>query len=230
MDVIPRTIWLARHGNRQDFVDFEWRKTAARPHDPGLAPDGFVQAQELGLRLQSESIDHIFASPFLRTIQTAHQVADVLNLDIKLEDGLGEYIKPRGFSHEPERLSRSQVFRQFAHIDRQYDSLVKPRYPETAIELRQRSRQTIQALLHNFEGDLLLISHAATIKTLALSLTSGVSRRDSPLCGLSKLICHNNQWRIEMQRDASHISCPPNRIAAFLKYWSHRALPDFHGF
>lgn len=221
-----RTIWLARHGNRQDFVDFGWRKTAARPDDPGLSPDGFTQAHELGLRLQRESIAHIFASPFLRTIETAHQVANALDLKIKIEAGLGEHIKPRRSHGSPDLLPRAQVNRQFSSVDRQYGGLVFPQYPETARELRQRSQRTMQALLQSYKGDLLLISHAATIRELALSLTSHASRRDSPLCGLTKLVCHQDRWTIERQRDASHISRPPLRIVDFLKYWSHRFFPD----
>jgi broad specificity phosphatase PhoE len=226
MDVVPRTIWLARHGNRQDFVDVAWRKTAARPDDPGLSPDGLIQAHELGLRLQGEGIDHIFASPFLRTLETAHHIAEVLDLSIKLEAGLGEYIKPRGFHHPPELLSPSRIRSQFTRVDRQYGSLVFPQYPETWRELRQRSQQTIQALLQNFKGHLLLISHAATIKSLARSLTPRASWRDSPFCGFTKLVHHHDHWIIERQRDAAHIS-QPNRTGDFFKSWCHRAFAEF---
>jgi len=40
---------------------------------------------QLGQRLKREDIAHIFASPFLRTVQTANQVAEALDLPIKLE-------------------------------------------------------------------------------------------------------------------------------------------------
>jgi len=42
---------------------------------------------QLGQR-QREGIAHIFASPFLRTVQTANQIAEALDLPIKLESGL----------------------------------------------------------------------------------------------------------------------------------------------
>ena len=66
-----RTVWLVRHGNRQDFVDRSWRETAARPHDPPLSADGREQARETGRFLAGEPIDHLFASPFLRAVETA---------------------------------------------------------------------------------------------------------------------------------------------------------------
>ena len=39
---------------------------------------------------QDENIQHIYASPFLRTVQTAHQVADVLSVPVRIEYGLSE--------------------------------------------------------------------------------------------------------------------------------------------
>ncbi|MBV8884961.1 MAG: histidine phosphatase family protein, partial [Chroococcidiopsidaceae cyanobacterium CP_BM_RX_35] len=68
---MAQTVWLARHGNRIDFVNPEWFKTAERRYDPHLSDDGVVQAQQLAQRLKGEGIAHIFASPFLRTVQTA---------------------------------------------------------------------------------------------------------------------------------------------------------------
>jgi broad specificity phosphatase PhoE len=44
--------------------------------------------------LKKEKIAHIFASPFLRTVQTANAVAEMLNLPIKLETGLSEWLNP----------------------------------------------------------------------------------------------------------------------------------------
>ncbi len=222
----PRTIWLARHGNRQDFVNFEWRKTAERPEDPGLSTDGLIQAHELGIRLQRESIDHIFASPFLRTIETAHQVAEVLDQTIKLEAGLGEYIKPRGFHGQPKLLTPAELHDEFVRIDQGYCDRIHPQYPETWPDLRLRTCKTIHALTQDFPGNLLLVSHAASIKGLTLALNPRASRWDSPLCGITKLVHQNNHWNIELQREASHLRHKPNRIRDFLNYWRHRYWTD----
>lgn len=86
-----QTVWIARHGNRLDFINPEWFNTATRRYDPPLSEDGLIQAAELGQRLKSENIKHLFASPFLRTIQTANEVAQIMNLEMKLEAGLSEW-------------------------------------------------------------------------------------------------------------------------------------------
>ena len=85
---MTQIVWIARHANRLDFVNPEWFLTAERPFDPPISEDGKVQAQQLARRLKGENISHIFASPFLRTVQTANYVAEALSLSINLESGL----------------------------------------------------------------------------------------------------------------------------------------------
>lgn len=103
------TAWIARHGHRHDYVDADWFNKAERPYDPPLSEDGLFQAQELGERLQSEQIVHLFSSPFLRAVQTAHHAAEALDLPIKLEAGLSEWHNSEWMSDMPERLSTDEL-------------------------------------------------------------------------------------------------------------------------
>ena len=74
---MSQIVWIARHANRLDFVYPDWFLTAKRRYDPPLSDDGMIQAQQLAKRLKGKKITHIFASPFLRTIQTANAIAEV---------------------------------------------------------------------------------------------------------------------------------------------------------
>ena len=96
-----QTVWIARHGNRIDFVHPEWFNTAKRRYDPHLSDDGILQAQQLANRLIGENITQIFTSPFLRTVQTANEVAKVLDLSIKLDWDLCEWLNPKWMSTMP---------------------------------------------------------------------------------------------------------------------------------
>jgi broad specificity phosphatase PhoE len=60
------------------MISFDFRK-----HDPILSPLGIQQAKRLAERLQQSNIKHIFSSPYIRCLQTANEVADLLNLQIK---------------------------------------------------------------------------------------------------------------------------------------------------
>ena len=44
---------------------------------------------------QGENVTCIYSSPFMRTLQTAHQVAQVLDLPVLIEPGLCEGMLPR---------------------------------------------------------------------------------------------------------------------------------------
>ena len=112
---MPQTIWLARHANREDFVDPDWAATADRPHDPGLSDDGIEQARKLGQRLADAAIAHVYASPFLRTVHTAHCVARAVNRPLVLEPGLAEWMNPAWFDARPEPLSTETLAARFPH-------------------------------------------------------------------------------------------------------------------
>lgn len=90
---MPRTLWIVRHANRQDFVDPAWHETADRPHDPGLSPDGVEQARRLAQQLTAASIQRIIASPSLRTVQTAQAIAEARDQSFTLEPGLGDGLR-----------------------------------------------------------------------------------------------------------------------------------------
>ncbi len=108
-----RTVIITRHGNRQDFIFPDWQKSARWPDDPPLSADGIVQAEELAKRLKSEEIEHIFSSPFLRTIETASQAARVLDLDVKIEYGLREWLNIGWFEEKPRLMPILEKIKAF---------------------------------------------------------------------------------------------------------------------
>jgi broad specificity phosphatase PhoE len=202
---MTQTVWIARHGNRLDFVNPEWFNTAQRPYDPPLSEDGIEQAKRLGQRLQGEGIVHIFASPFLRTIQTANEVADILNLPIKLELGLSEWLNPEWMPSVPERLPLEDLQEHFPRIDWSYTSYVVPEYPETNQEVLQRTAQTIKALVANFGDDILLVGHGASVVGCTQGLVGGMPEVKASLCCLVKLVHQDSGWVMELNGDTSHL-------------------------
>jgi broad specificity phosphatase PhoE len=201
-----QTVWIARHGNRLDFVNPEWFNTAERPYDPPLSEDGFVQAKQLGQRLVGEGIMHIFASPFLRTVQTANQVADALDLPIKLESGLSEWLNPAWMKTEPERLPIEVLQEQFPRIDPSYTSLVMAKYPETSEMVLDRTAQTARRLTAEFSEDMLLVGHGASVVGTAQGLVGGTPEINAALCCLVKLVRQGQEWVMELNGDTSHLS------------------------
>jgi broad specificity phosphatase PhoE len=203
---MSQTVWIARHGNRLDFVNPEWFNTAERPYDPPLSEDGFVQAKQLGQRLIGEGIVHIFASPFLRTVQTASQVADCLDLPIKIEMGLSEWLNPAWMKTEPERLPIEVLQEQCPRIDPSYTSRVIAKYPETSEMVFERTALVAQCLMAEFSEDILLVGHGASVVGVTQALVGGTPEVNAALCCLVKVVRKEQEWVMELNGDTSHLS------------------------
>lgn len=203
---MSQTVWIARHGNRLDFVNPEWFNTARRRYDPPLSEDGFVQAVELGKRLKSEPIDHIFASPFLRTIQTAHEVAKILKLPIKLEAGLSEWHNPQWMTEMPEIHPEDFLAERYSHIDWDYQSYFTPSYPENKAEVYRRTAKTIQKLVFDFSENILIIGHGVSVHGVTYGLAPETPHLKVALCSLTKVIWGGDRWKLDFFGDTSHLS------------------------
>ncbi len=205
---MTQIVWLARHANRLDFVNPEWFNTAERPYDPPISEDGVVQAQQLAQRLKQENIKHIFASPFLRTVQTASYIAEVLDLPIKLETGLSEWLNPKWMQTKPERLSIEALVELFPKIDTSYTPAVAAEYPETSEQALERSGNTARLLADQFPEDILLVGHGASVLGATMGLVGGITKTEvnAALCCLVKIVRKDQEWIMELNGDTSHLS------------------------
>ena len=201
-----QTVWIARHGNRLDFVNPEWFNTAERPYDPPLSEDGFIQAKQLGQRLVGEGIKHIFASPFLRTVQTATQIADILDLSIKLESGLSEWLNPAWMKTTPEKLPLEVLQQSYPRIDSSYSSRAIANYPETSEMVLERTPETERRVTSEFSEGMLLVGHGASVVGTTQGLVGGRPEVNAALCCLVKLVRQEQEWVMELNGDTSHLS------------------------
>ncbi|NJN39046.1 MAG: histidine phosphatase family protein [Acaryochloridaceae cyanobacterium CSU_3_4] len=215
---MSKVIWITRHGHRQDYADLGWRRQADRPHDPGLSTAGVVEAQDLAQRLGQESIQHIFASPFLRTVVTAVHVAAVLNVSIKVEAGLGEHMSSKLFRTCPDLWSTAEMADRFPQVDRTYQSRVLPEFPETEAAALARAHLTIQQLVQEFPDNFLIVTHELIGKGSIWGLLNDQPRVRFPTCGLAKLIQNQGQWKLAFSGETTHLSQPRHPLSELWNY------------
>ena len=202
-----QTIWLARHANRQDFVDPDWAKTADRPHDPALSTDGMGQARKLGRRIGTLDVDRIVSSPFLRAVETACPGAEALDQPVYLEPGLGEWQNPDWFDGKAETLPPSTLADQFDRVQQGHDPCRTPTYPESRHESLARIGATGQCLADRYPDEtLLLVGHGMTV----LGVLHGLIGQDvpdpgCPLASLTRVVRRENDWHIRLRNDTSHL-------------------------
>ncbi|NET44715.1 histidine phosphatase family protein [Okeania sp. SIO2B3] len=205
--MFQQTVWIARHGNRIDFVNPEWFNTAERPYDPHLSDDGVIQAKQLANRLVGENITQIFSSPFLRTVQTANEVASILDLPIKLDWGLCEWLNPEWMPAMPETLSLEIMAKTYNRIDLSYNAGT-PQYPETWEACMKRAGETTQSIVAQFPTEnILLLGHGASVIGIAAGLVGEIAKVEikASLCCLVKIVREQQQWVMELSGDTSHL-------------------------
>jgi broad specificity phosphatase PhoE len=209
---MSQTVWIARHANRLDFVNPEWFNSAKRRYDPPLSEDGFIQARQLGQRLKSANICQIFSSPFLRAIQTANEIAEILDLQLKLEAGLSEWHNLDWMTETPETHPQELLKKEFPRIDWNYDSRVTPRYPESEEEMYHRTAATAKKLVAEFTEDILLVGHGASVLGTTKGLVKGNPVVNASLCCLVKVVSNSYGWQMELNGDVSHLSHREEKI------------------
>ena len=210
-----KKIWVVRHGMRMDFVDNEWVLSAEKPYNPPLAPVGLIQAEETAERLKLEDIDHIFASPFLRTLQTANALAEKKGEMINVEAGLSEWLKTREFSQMPDFYNTEDLKKQFPLINTDYKSIIYPEYPENQESLDSRTEKTLESITGKYSGSILIISHGSPIKSIFKTLTGAVPDEFQPMCSVTCFDFRNGVWEPVINGDSSHLTNPDTTRRAF---------------
>jgi broad specificity phosphatase PhoE len=191
-----QTLWLVRHAHRLDFIQPEWFDTATYRYDPPLSAEGFDRSHSLAQQLRQVSIDRIYTSPFLRTIQTADPVARLLQLPIRLEWGLCEWLCQEWTDGFPATTPVAELMRCYPNIDDAYQSLVIPSYPETTQELDARIAIIAGRLIQGNSGNILAIAHKGSVLGIAAALTGEDFWRTYDLAcgGIIKLVLTEGQW------------------------------------
>ncbi|MBI3958223.1 MAG: histidine phosphatase family protein [Chloroflexi bacterium] len=203
---MTQTLWIVRHGNREDFGNPNWAKSAPRPYDPALSADGERQAQEAGSSLRGQTIHRIFASPFLRTIQTAHAIAEAMGLPVALEPGIGEVLP--AVQEMPALLAEAECRQRFARIDSAYSPWGTLVYPESEADGHRRSGQTVQQLADAYpDHNLLFVTHASPVIGIVRHLTGIQEKISVPLCAIFTLQRNGYGWQLVGQGgEVSHLS------------------------
>lgn len=205
MDETKQTIWIVRHGTREDFLDAGWRSRAKRPFDPALAPVGHQQAKELAQHIQTLPVDQIFTSPFYRTLQTASYSASLLGKPMQPEWGISEHLL--NITEQPDIITAAEAAAAFDCLAMGYESAVFPSYPETTDAACKRAATAVQTLADQFPTqNLLFVSHATPTVGMVRNLAKISRRIKAPLCGLFALQRNEDGWKLVVEADITFLS------------------------
>jgi broad specificity phosphatase PhoE len=172
---MPPIVWLVRHAHRLDFIQPEWFETAPFPYDPPLSALGWQQSLELVPKFRNSHLQQIWASPHLRTIQTAYPLAQSLGLSIKVEYGLREWLNPLWSKSLPEILPTTDLAARGIRVDEHYQSQCWPMYPETMAELTTRTALITKKTIIQSDDSVLIVAHKNSLAGIVAALTGTTS-------------------------------------------------------
>ncbi len=218
-------VYLVRHG-ATELTDED---RFAGAIDVKLSDEGRDQARRLGLRLQGEPISAAFASPMVRTMDTAALIVASHGLPITPVDGIREIAHGRW-----ERKTRAEVEKEFPDEYARYETdpfSFAPTDGESGLQVTARALPAFLTLVEQHKDQrILVVSHKATIRLLVSSLIGVDPRKyrdrlDQSPCALNILDFKDVSCpRLTLFNDTSHYAgdvpdVPANRLS---KTWGGR--------
>ena len=137
--------------------------------DPELTPEGLEMAQAFSAAYCKNSWKAIYSSSLRRGIATAQPLCDALAMEMQVRPGLNEI----GYG-KWEGLSKERVERE--HHNDYVSWLADPAWyaptgGELAVVIAQRGLQVVEEIRQRFsDGNVLVVSHKATIRIILCSL------------------------------------------------------------
>jgi alpha-ribazole phosphatase len=206
------SLYLVRHGQ----TDYSLRNQFCGSIDPPLNATGMRMADALAARYGAVEWAGIYASPRLRTRQTAAPTAKLAGLEVGIEDGLREiaYGEWEGRSEAEVETSDGERFRAWAA----HPGRVGPPGGETAVQIAERALAAVDAIrARHADGKVLIVSHKATLRILVCALM-GIdvdqfrSRIAQKVCAVSVIDWKKTGPLLQTLGDVSHL--PPDLLAA----------------
>ena len=202
-----RTLYLVRHGERLDAVNRNWYGVDGNKYDPPLSEKGHWQAQRVGERLRQEDVDYIFASPYIRALQTAQPIAEALDMPFYVDEGIGEWLGRALIPNPPNIIAPIKRAADFSYMGLTHPAKILPVYPETVQQVFDRLHQAVDYLLETYEGNLLLVGHGRVVTGIAHRLTGQPeSAFKYDLACLTKLVLHDGKWEVRLNGDTAHLT------------------------
>jgi len=158
-------IYLLRHGE----TTYSQRGAYCGALDAELTPEGHEMAKAFAYTYRSVPWDDIYVSPMKRAIATARPLCEAVGLPMQIRDGLKEI----GYgAWEDQELEYVRRHYEQDYIRWQTDPAWNPPTDgETAIQIAARALPVITEIEAKYKsGNVLLVSHKATIRIILCSL------------------------------------------------------------
>ena len=217
---MPTRLFLVRHG--ATLLSAEDRYAGST--DVALSPDGRDQARSLARRLAEQPLAAAYASPMVRTMETARLVLAERSIPLTAVPDLRETDHGHWEGHTRDEI-RARFPEEYARWERDPFTFA-PSRGETGLQVLARALPAFLEIAERHPEDaVLLVSHKATLR-LAIGSLLGVDlpgyrdKLDMSPCGLSVLdVKSGAEARLVLYNDVSHYATLPGPTGGRLSPW-----------
>ena len=170
-------LWLIRHG----ATEWNIHKRAQGQADVALTDRGRVQAKEVAVALSAFSLDAIYSSDLVRSIDTARAIAEEQGVEVVTDPAFREIDQGEWTGLEVDEIQRR--WPDLWGAARHYSA--RPG-GETPQEVRQRALEGIARVLQRHpDGTVAIVSHGGTIRWIVAEALGYDDVRSARLRGVS---------------------------------------------
>jgi len=177
-----------------------------------LSDRGIVQGKELEQWFADKEVAHIFVSPFDRTIQTANYMIGDRKIPMKPE---AAFIEVLYLCEDPPGVRpKKDLVKDFPLLDVNYKPIIDPWNPSFKHEIGgddgcfDRCRTAIKKILEEYEGNIVIVSHAAIIRGILKALIGRATYVGQAT--VSIIVEENNKYSPVVISSAEHLSDKSN--------------------
>mmetsp|Transcript_15240 Transcript_15240/g.23719 ORF Transcript_15240/g.23719 Transcript_15240/m.23719 type:complete len:224 (+) Transcript_15240:27-698(+) len=209
-------VYVVRHAEREDYSKSNWMAEYPYLHssDPPLADKGFRQAKATAQRFLDDELLRplpgvIITSPYIRCVQTANEIATVLDVSIWVEPGFSEV--QNGGTYPPHFLKIDELKKRYPRIDESY----KPIISRDALssewgddDCANRTANVVAKLLQNNVSGMpiLFLGHGASCYGMVQAVSS--KRRNNGFYqGLATITQFSSTLDTLLKGCSSHLKC-----------------------
>ena len=159
------SVYLLRHGETTASATGGYCGTS----DPELTPEGHLMAEDFASAYQSHPWQGVYVSPMLRARMTAGPLCKMANLEMQLRQGLSEvdFGEWEGRSSEEVKTAFAADYQRWS-ADAGWNA---PTGGERGIDVARRALNVLDEIQRTHQsGDVLVVSHKATIRILICAM------------------------------------------------------------
>ena len=174
-----------------------------------LTENGLENSVELIKYLEKEKIDCIYASPYIRTLQTIYPYSKKNDIKIKLDYSLVELYQEDNIPKKSYQITLPEYICESFNYDKDYNSLIIPNdvnFPENINDFSKRIRNFLRNLIrynYNSNKNIVLVTHQGVIELILNSIYKRNKNIDNilgdnkyPKGGLTKIF-EDNDWNLK---------------------------------